>query len=88
MPIVRVLAALDGDLELGADAVGRRDKDRIAEARRLGVEKRAEAAEPADDAGALRGGGGRLDALHQAHPGVDIDAGVAVGQGIAFVRHC
>ena len=45
-----VLAALDGDLQLGADAVGRRDQDRVAKAGRLQVEQRAEAAEPADHA--------------------------------------
>ncbi len=83
----RVLAAFDGDLELGADAVGRRDEHRIAKAGGLGVEQRAEAAEPAHDAGARCGGCGGLDPLDQARSGVDIDPGVAVGQGIAFVRH-
>ncbi len=83
----RVLAAFDRDLELCADSVGRRDKHGIAEAGSLGVEERAEAAEPAHDSGAFCGCRGGLDPLNQRHPGVDIDPGVAVGQGIAFVRH-
>src|SRR3712207_5058205 len=40
-----VLPALDRDLQLGADAIGGGDEDRICEARRLHVEQRAEAAE-------------------------------------------
>ena len=83
-----VLAALDGDLQLGADAVGRRDEDRVAEAGRLQVEERAEAAEPAEHAGRVGRRRGGLDPLHQAVAGVDIDAGVAIGQGIALLAHC
>ena len=45
-----VLAAIDGDLQLGADAVGRGDQDRVAEAGRLQVEERPEAAESAEHA--------------------------------------
>jgi hypothetical protein len=33
-----VLAGLDGDFELGADAVGGRDQQRVAQAGRLQVE--------------------------------------------------
>ena len=40
-----VPAGVDGDLELGADAVGGGDQDRVLEARGLEVEQRAEAAE-------------------------------------------
>ena len=40
-----VPAGLDGDLELGADAVGGGDEDRVREAGRLEIEQRAEAAE-------------------------------------------
>ena len=34
MPIAVMRAGLDGELELGADAVGRGDQQRVAEARR------------------------------------------------------
>ena len=40
-----VLPGVDGDLELGADAVVGGDQDRVAEAGRLEVEQPAEAAE-------------------------------------------
>ena len=53
-----VLAGVDGELELGADAVGGGDQHRVGVARRLEVEERAEAAEARDDAGA-RGRRGR-----------------------------
>ena len=82
-----VLAALDGDLQLCADAVGRRDQDRIAEAGGLQVEERAETAEAAEHARPRRRGRGRLDPLDQAVAGVDVDPGVAVGQGIALFPH-
>ena len=83
-----VLSALDGDLQLGADAVGGRDQNRVAETGRLQVEERAEAAEPAHDARPQRRRRGRLDALHQAVAGVDVDARVAIGQAIALLGHC
>ncbi len=41
-------AGVDGDLELGADAVGRGDQQRVAVAGGLEVEEAAEAAELAD----------------------------------------
>ena len=46
-------ARLDRDLELGADAVGAGDQDRVLEARRLEVEQAAEAAQPAHHARAV-----------------------------------
>ena len=49
-----VQAGLDRDLELGADAVGGGDQDRILEARRLEVEQAAEAADLGVGAGAAR----------------------------------
>ena len=62
------------DLELGADAVGGRDQDRIGETRRLEVEQRAEAAEARRRAGAGGGAGQRLDRLDQGIAGIDVDA--------------
>ena len=47
MPIPSWRAGLDGELELGADAVGGGDEQRVLEAARLEVEQ---AAEPADAA--------------------------------------
>ena len=46
-----VPADLDGELQLGADAVGGGDQDRVGEAGGLQVEQRAEAADAADRAG-------------------------------------
>ena len=58
-------AGLDRDLQLGADAVGAGDQHRIDESRRLQVEQRAEAAEPAHHAGPVRRPRERLDRLDQ-----------------------
>jgi hypothetical protein len=68
----------DRDLELGADAVGGGDQDRIPVARRLEVEERAEAAEPGRGARPRRRSGERLDRLDQGIASCDVDAGVAV----------
>ena len=46
MPTVSCDSGFDRDLELGADAVGGGDQDRILEARRLQVEEAAETADP------------------------------------------
>ena len=74
-------ARLDRDLELGADAVGARDEDRILEARRLEVEQSTEAAQPAHHARPVGAAGQGLDVLDQRVARIDIDAGVLVGQG-------
>ena len=63
-----------GDLELGADAVGRGDQHRIAEARGLEVEQAAEAAEPADHARPIGRFGRGLDRLDERVAGIDVDA--------------
>jgi len=76
-----VPAGIDRDPELGADAVGRGDQDRILEAGGLQVEQPAEAAEIGVGAGAAGGGGQRLDGLDQRLARVDVDAGVTVGEG-------
>ena len=72
----------DGDLELGADAVGRRHQDRILVARRLEIEERAEAAEPRLRSRARRRLGKRLDRLDQRIAGIDVDAGIAVASAL------
>ena len=73
-------AGLDGELELGADAVGGGDEQRVLEAARLEVEQAAEAADAAQQAGARRPGRERADRAHQGIASIDIDAGVAVGE--------
>jgi hypothetical protein len=80
-----VLADVDGDLELGADAVGGADQDRVLEAGGLQVEQRAEAAQAGIRAGAAGGLGERLDGLDQRLAGIDVDAGIAVGQALLGV---
>ena len=77
-----VLARGDGDLQLGADAVGGGDQDGIAVARGLQIEQRAEAAQARRRAAARRAGGQRLDRLHQRRARIDIDAGVAIAAGV------
>jgi hypothetical protein len=68
----------DRDLELGADAVGGGDEDRILVARGLQIEKCAEAAETRVAAQPRRRLGERLDRLDQSVSGIDVDAGIAV----------
>ena len=83
MPIVVVPARVDGDLELGADAVVRRDEDRILEAGAFQIEQAAEAAEVRVGAGPARRFGQRLDRRDQRVAGIDVDAGITVCEGRA-----
>ena len=82
-----VAAALDGDLELGADAVVGRDQDRVDEAGALQVEEAAEAAEIGVRTRPACRPDERLDRLDQPVPGVDVDARLAIrdGRGGALV---
>jgi hypothetical protein len=80
-------AGLDGDLELGADAVGRGDQDRILEPGRAEVEQRPEAAQTGIGAAPAGRLGGWLDALDQSIARVDIDAGIAVGERFVAAGH-
>jgi hypothetical protein len=77
-----VSAGLDRDLELGADAIGGDDEDRIAIAGRLQIEERAEPAEPGIAARARRRASERLDRLDQRVAGVDVDSGVLVAAAV------
>ena len=77
-----VQAGLDRDLDLGADAVVGGDQHRVLEARALEVEQAAEAADlgvGARPRGRLHQ---RLDQLHHAVAGVDIDAGLRIGEAL------
>ncbi len=75
-----VAAGFDGDLHLGADAVGGGDQDRIGEAGGLEIEQAAEAADLGVRAGARGPAQQRLDQFHHAVAGVDIDAGGRVAR--------
>ena len=70
----------DRDLDLGADAVGRGDQDRVGEAGGFEIEQPAEAADFGAGAGARRGAHQGLDQIHHAVAGIDIDAGVRVAR--------
>src|SRR4029453_9213067 len=74
-------AGLDGELELGANAVSRSDQQRILEAAWLEVEQAAEPANAAQKSRAGRLGGKRAYRLDQGVARIDVDAGVAVGEG-------
>jgi len=78
-------AGLDRDLELGADAVGGRDKDRVAIACGLEVEESAEAAKPRIAAASRGRARQRLDRFDERVPGVDVDAGVLVALAVSVV---
>src|SRR6185437_1267032 len=75
-----VNAGFDGELELGADAVGGGDQHRVLEAARLEIEQTAEATDATKQTfavGLRRQGPDRLD---QRVACVDIDARIAIGQ--------
>jgi len=78
-------AGLDGDFQLGADAVGGADQDRILEPRRLQIEQRAEAAQAGGGTGPRGGPGEWLDGLDQRLAGIDVDTRVAIGQAIGDI---
>jgi hypothetical protein len=69
---------LDGDLELGADAIRGGDQQRVAEAGGLRVEEGAETAEQRRRSSAGSGFGQRLDGFDQRVACIDIDAGITV----------
>jgi hypothetical protein len=74
-----------GDLELGADPVGRGDEDRIPEPGRLEVEQRAEPAEPGVGSRPRRGARERGDRPDERGGGVGVDACVLVAAPVNMV---
>ena len=82
MPTVSCLPGFDGDLELGADAVIGGDQDRVDEAGRLEVEQAAEAADLAVGARPAGRAHQRLDLLDHGIAGVDVDAGLGIGEPV------
>ena len=75
-----VAAQLLRQLELGADAVGAGDQDRLAVLAGQ-VEQRAESAQAAHHLGPETALDQRLDAFDECVAGIDVDACVAIGQG-------
>ena len=81
-----VPAAVDRELELGADAVIGGDQQRIAIARRLEIEEAAEAAERGVRARPRGRLGQRRDRLDQRIAGGDRHARLGIGVAFAFAR--
>jgi len=77
-----VEAGRDCHLELGADAVRRRDEDGVVETGRPWVEKAPESAQRGIRPGPRGGAGQRLDGVDQTIAGIDIDPRVAVGKSV------
>ena len=76
-------SGLDGDLQLGADAVGRSDDQRVLESGRLEVEQGSETPQRSLCAGPAGRFGQRLDGVHQHLAGVDIHPRIGVGHAVA-----
>jgi peptidoglycan/xylan/chitin deacetylase (PgdA/CDA1 family) len=76
----RVVAVqLEGQLQLGADAVGAGDQHRLPVFLR-DLEEGAEAADAGHHLGAQGASGERLDAFDEGIAGIDVDAGIAIGK--------
>ena len=80
-------AGLDRDLDLGADAVGGGDQDRVLEARGLEVEQPAKTADFGVGTGPRGGADHRLDEIDQTIAGIDIDARIRVSEPVFAVGH-
>ena len=85
--MVSCTAGLDRDLDLGADAVGRRHQHRVLEPGAGEIEQPAKAADFGIRAGARGGADQRLDQVHHPVAGIDIDPGIAVGETAFFAGH-
>ncbi len=75
-----VALGLDGELELGAHAVGAGHEHGSAVAIQRQFKQAAETAEAAKNLRAVGAGDGRLDAFHEGGAGIDVDTGIPVGQ--------
>ena len=82
----RVPARIDGDLELGADAVVGGNQDRIAVTGGLQVEQTTKTAEISIGACPPRRPHQWLNRLDQRIAGIDVDAGITVGNGRVALR--
>jgi hypothetical protein len=75
-----MLIKLKGKLELGTDAIGTGDENRLPVFAGE-LEKRAEATDAGEDFGAHGALGCRFDTLDKTVTGVDIDTSITIGQG-------
>ena len=82
-----VAVEFDGEFEFGTDAVGGGHQHRFAIAARRNFEHCPEAADAGEYAGTGGGTRQRFDGIHQRVAGVDIHAGIAVGEGDAGLVH-
>ncbi|EIM72195.1 hypothetical protein A33O_20475 [Nitratireductor aquibiodomus RA22] len=79
---------INGDLELGADAVIGGHEDGVGKACRLEIEQAAEAADLAVGARPARGAHHGLDLVHHPAAGIDIDARIGIGEAVfTFLSH-
>ena len=83
-----VQAGVDREPELGADAVGAGDQDRPPPAALRDFDHGAESADAGQHLRPLRPRHARLDALDEFLAGIDVDAGIPVGQRGAFSHQC
>ncbi len=74
MPIVSYTAALDGDLQLCADAVIGGDKDRVDKPRRLEIEQSAESAKLGACPGTACRARERTNSIDDAVADIDVDS--------------
>src|SRR4030088_2562589 len=80
-------SGLDGDLNLGANAVSGGDQDRVLEAVRLQIEQPAEAADFGIGPGAGGGPYHGLDEIDQTIACIDVDARICVSEPVFAVDH-
>ena len=80
-----VAAGVDRQAQLGTHAVGAGHQHRLPVAARQ-LHQRAEAADAGQHLAALRAPHQRLDALDELVAGVDVDAGIAIGDAGAFAH--
>ena len=78
--------ALRQKLELGADAVGRGDQDRVAKAGLLQIEQAAEAADLGAGARPRGAAGERRDGAHQSLAGVDVHPRLAISDSVGRLQ--
>ena len=78
---------LDGDLDLGSNAIGGGDKDRVLETGRFQVEQAAESADFGISTRPRGSANHGFDKVHEPISGVDIDAGGRVGQAGFLIGH-
>ena len=80
-------AALGGDLQLGADAVVRRNQDRIDKARRAKIEQSAKSAELRAGPWAARGASQRTYSINDPVACIDVDSQFGVSERLAAFGH-